>query len=86
MAPQMRGLTRFITDLRAGQDTAQERKRINVEINNIRTKFASSLTSYQKRKYVCKLIYIHLLRLTDEVLFGVDHAYLLVNSSNYAEK
>lgn len=86
MAPQMRGLTRFITDLRAGQDTAQERKRINVEINNIRTKFASSLTSYQKRKYVCKLIYIHLLGLTDEVLFGVDHAYLLVNSSNYAEK
>lgn len=86
MAPQMKGLTQFIMDLRATQDATEERKRINVEISNIRTKFDSSLTSYQQKKYVCKLIYIHLLGLTKEVAFGLDQAYGLVRSNNYLEK
>ncbi|WPK23714.1 hypothetical protein PUMCH_000959 [Australozyma saopauloensis] len=86
MAPQMKGLTQFIMDLRAAQDAAEERKRINVEVSNIRAKFATSLTSYQKKKYVCKLIYIYLLGLSEEVRFGLDQAYDLLSSSNYLEK
>lgn len=86
MAPQMKGLTQFIMDLRAAQDATEERKRINVEISNIRSKFESSLTSYQQRKYVCKLIYIHLLGLTKEVAFGLEQAYDLVRSKDYLEK
>lgn len=86
MAPQMKGLTQFIMDLRSAQDAEEERKRVNVEISNIRTKFASPLTPYQHRKYVCKLIYIHLLGLTDEVEFGIDKAYELINSKNYLDK
>lgn len=86
MAPQMKGLTQFIMDLRAAQDASEERKRVKAEISNVRSKFASPLTSYQKKKYVCKLIYIHLLGLTEEVRFGLDAAYELVTSNNYLEK
>lgn len=86
MAPQMKGLTQFIMDLRAAQDATEERKRINVEIRNIRTKFESSLTSYQQKKYVYKLIYIHLLGLSKEVAFGLEQAYDLVRSNSYLEK
>lgn len=82
----MKGLTQFIMDLRAAQDTAEERKRINLEISNIRSKFSSSLNTYQKKKYMCKLIYIHLLGLTEEVKFGYTQAYELVRSSNFLEK
>lgn len=86
MAPQMKGLTQFIMDLRAAQDTAEERKRINLEISNIRSKFSGTLNTYQKKKYMCKLLYIHLLGLTEEVKFGFTQAYELMSSSNYSEK
>lgn len=86
MAPQMKGLTQFITDLRNSHDFQEERKRITVEINNIRTKFPTNLNSYQKKKYICKLIYIHLLGFTEEVKFGLVQAHDLLRLSDYLEK
>lgn len=86
MAPQMKGLTQFIVDLRNSHDVEEERKRINVEINNIHTKFAGGLNSYQKKKYVCKLIYIHLLGYTEEVKFGFEQSLDMIRLPDYLEK
>ncbi|GEQ70906.1 hypothetical protein JCM33374_g4586 [Metschnikowia sp. JCM 33374] len=87
MAPHMKGLHQFILDLRNASDASEELKRINVEINNIRAKYASSsLDSYSKRKYMSKLLYIHLSGLANETRFGCDHALTLLSSSVYSEK
>lgn len=82
----MKGLNQFIVDLRNAHDADEERKRINVEINNIHTKLALLLNSYQKKKYVCKLIYMHLMGYTAEVAFGVDTALELMRLPDYLEK
>lgn len=82
----MKGLTQFIIDIRNTQDAAQERKRINQEINNIQTKFSSNLSSYQRKKYVCKLMYISLMGYDDLVEFGVKECLQLASAKNYQEK
>lgn len=82
----MKGLTQFIVDLRNAKDLDEENRRINAEINNIQTKFSSSLSGYQKKKYVSKLIYIHLLGYTEEVDFGLKESLQLIGSTNYSEK
>lgn len=65
MSKLMKGLTQFIMDLRNSRDIEEENKRINLEINNITSKFqdngGSGLSGYQKKKYICKLVYIYLL-------------------------
>ncbi|KAJ2888528.1 hypothetical protein IWW38_004920, partial [Coemansia aciculifera] len=62
-----------------------EEKRVNKELANIRTKFKEpSLNGYNRKKYVCKLIYMALLGY--EVSFGHREAVDLVNSSKYSEK
>lgn len=87
MAPQMKGLTQFIVDLRNSKDTEEERKRINLEINHIHSKFSTtSLNSYQKKKYVCKLLFIYLLGFSEETSFGLKQAYALAKSSDFLEK
>lgn len=88
MAPQMKGLTQFIIDLRNSKDLQEENKRINLEINNIQTKFNSNsnLNGYQKRKYICKLIYIYLLGYTEDIDFGLKESFDLIQSNNYSEK
>lgn len=82
----MKGLTQFIVDLRNSHDVEEERKRINVEINNIHSKFAGGLNSYQKKKYICKLIYIHLLGYTEEVKFGFSQSLDLIALTDFNEK
>lgn len=83
----MKGLKQFILDLRNASDSADELKRINLELNNVRAKFASNtLNSYQKRKYVSKLLYIHLLGLSPQVSFGLPHAFDLLLSADFQEK
>ncbi|KAK6456736.1 adaptin N terminal region-domain-containing protein [Scheffersomyces xylosifermentans] len=82
----MKGLTQFIVDLRNSKDLQEENKRINLEINNIQTKFSSNLNGYQKKKYVCKLIYIYLLGYIDAIDFGLKETFELLNSSAYSEK
>ncbi|KAJ2609552.1 hypothetical protein GGF44_006281, partial [Coemansia sp. RSA 1694] len=84
MAP-MKGLTVFIADLRKCRSHEDEEKRVNKELANIRTKFKEpSLNGYNRKKYVCKLIYMALLGY--EVSFGHREAVDLVNSSKYSEK
>ncbi|KXS16070.1 putative AP-2 adaptor complex subunit alpha [Gonapodya prolifera JEL478] len=85
MSTAMRGLTTFIADLRNCRAKEQEEKRINKELANIRSKFKEgSLNGYQKRKYVCKLLYIYILGY--EVEFGHVEAISLISSSKYSEK
>ena len=60
--------------------------RIDVELANIRKKFAASanLTSYQKKKYVWKMCYIYMLGY--EVDFGHIEMISLLSSTKFQEK
>ena len=57
----MRGLAVFISDIRNCKSKEAEVKRINKELANIRSKFKGdkTLDGYQKKKYVCKLLFIN---------------------------
>ncbi|KAJ3116086.1 hypothetical protein HDU96_010461 [Phlyctochytrium bullatum] len=62
-----------------------EEKRINKELANIRSKFKDpSLNGYQKKKYVCKLLYMYILGW--EIDFGHMEAIHLLSSPKYTEK
>ena len=81
----MRGLVQFIADLRNARARELEEKRVNKELANIRQKFKSgSLNGYQKKKYVCKLLYVYIQGY--EVDFGHLEAVNLVSSPKYSEK
>ncbi|KAK3118009.1 hypothetical protein LTR53_000045 [Teratosphaeriaceae sp. CCFEE 6253] len=81
----MRGLVSFIADLRNARARELEEKRINKELANIRQKFrAGSLTGYDKKKYVCKLLYIYILGWN--VDFGHLEAVNLISATKYSEK
>ncbi|KAF1814728.1 Adaptor protein complex AP-2 alpha subunit [Eremomyces bilateralis CBS 781.70] len=83
--PTMRGLVSFIADLRNARARELEEKRINKELANIRKQFKDGkLNGYQKKKYVCKLLYIYILGW--EVDFGHLEAVNLVSSTKYSEK
>ncbi|KAJ2786429.1 hypothetical protein GGI15_001519 [Coemansia interrupta] len=81
----MKGLTVFIADLRKCRSHEDEEKRVNKELANIRTKFKEpSINGYNRKKYVCKLLYMSLLGY--EVNFGHREAVELVDSTKYSEK
>uniref|UniRef100_A0A1X7ULZ1 Clathrin/coatomer adaptor adaptin-like N-terminal domain-containing protein n=1 Tax=Amphimedon queenslandica TaxID=400682 RepID=A0A1X7ULZ1_AMPQE len=81
----MRGLTVFISDIRNCKSKEAERKRINKELANIRSKFKSDKNDgYQKKKYVCKLLFIFLLG--NDINFGYQEAVNLLSSIKYSEK
>jgi len=81
----MRGLVSFIADLRNARARELEEKRINKELANIRQKFKQgSLTGYDKKKYVCKLLYIYILGWN--VDFGHLEAVNLISATKYSEK
>jgi AP-2 complex subunit alpha len=81
----MRGLVSFIADLRNARARELEEKRINKELANIRQKFkGGSLSGYDKKKYVCKLLYIYILGWN--VDFGHLEAVNLISASKYSEK
>ncbi len=63
-----------------------EIKRINKELANIRSKFKGdkTLDGYQKKKYVCKLLFIFLLG--HDIDFGHIEAVNLLSSNKYTEK
>jgi len=99
MASQARGLQNFISDLRNAKSKEEETKRVNKELANIRKKFSTgtaggsrigadgsnaSLSAYQRKKYVWKLVYIHVLGY--EVDFGHPEVLTLVKSNKYSEK
>lgn len=81
----MRGLVQFIADLRNARARELEEKRINKELANIRQKFKSEkLDGYQKKKYVCKLLYIYIQGYN--VDFGHLEAVNLISAIKYSEK
>ncbi|KAJ1949186.1 hypothetical protein EC988_004872, partial [Linderina pennispora] len=68
-----------------GRSREEEERRVNKELANIRTKFKdNSLNGYNRKKYVCKLVYMSLLGY--DVNFGHREAVELINSSKYSEK
>ncbi|KAI8874400.1 ARM repeat-containing protein [Ramicandelaber brevisporus] len=82
----MRGLTVFIADLRKCKARELEERRINKELANIRTKFrsGSSLSGYDRKKYICKLLYMFILGY--EVDFGHHEIINLLHSPKFSEK
>lgn len=70
----------------AGKSKEAEIKRINKELANIRSKFKGdkTLDGYQKKKYVCKLLFIFLLG--HDIDFGHMEAVNLLSSNKYSEK
>ncbi|CAH0771764.1 unnamed protein product [Bemisia tabaci] len=82
----MRGLAVFISDIRNCKSKEAEIKRINKELANIRSKFKGdkTLDGYQKKKYVCKLLFIFLLG--HDIDFGQMEAVNLLSSNKYSEK
>ncbi|CAI5756650.1 unnamed protein product [Candida verbasci] len=84
---QFKGLNQFILDLKNSIDQDEENKKINIEIENIRSKFNhNSLNGYQKKKYLCKIIYICLLGKSDIIDFGIKECFDLINSNVFSEK
>lgn len=69
-----------------GKSKEAEVKRINKELANIRSKFKGdkTLDGYQKKKYVCKLLFIFLLG--HDIDFGFMEAVNLLSSNKYSEK
>jgi len=96
MASQARGLQNFISDLRNAKSKEEETRRVDRELANIRKKFTPTttklgedgenpaLSSYQRKKYVWKLVYIHVLGY--DVDFGHPEVLSLVRSPKYTEK
>ncbi|CAG8444197.1 3602_t:CDS:10 [Ambispora leptoticha] len=85
MSTSMRGLTVFIADIRNCRVRELEEKRINKEMANIRAKFKDgNLNGYQKKKYVCKLLYMYILGW--DIDFGHMEAVHLISSNKYSEK
>lgn len=82
----MRGLSVFISDIRNCQNKEQERLRVDKELGNVRTRFKNEkgLTPYEKKKYVWKMLYIHMLGY--DVDFGHMETVSLISAPKYPEK
>lgn len=76
----------FLFSIISGKSKEAEIKRINKELANIRNKFKGdkTLDGYQKKKYVCKLLFIFLLG--HDIDFGHMEAVNLLSSNKYSEK
>ncbi|KAF0989130.1 hypothetical protein HZS_7783 [Henneguya salminicola] len=94
MKDNLKGLEIFIADIKRCKSKKSEVKRVNRELANIRTKFCSrifliilarkNLDSYQKKKYIAKLLFIYLLGYPIE--FGHLEALNLITCSNFSGK
>ncbi|WRT68596.1 uncharacterized protein IL334_005574 [Kwoniella shivajii] len=85
MATSMRGLTQYISDLRACRVRELEEKRINREMAHIRQKFKDgNLDGYQKKKYLAKVVFTYILGYKVDV--GHMEAVNLISSIKYSEK
>uniref|UniRef100_A0A453JDF5 Clathrin/coatomer adaptor adaptin-like N-terminal domain-containing protein n=1 Tax=Aegilops tauschii subsp. strangulata TaxID=200361 RepID=A0A453JDF5_AEGTS len=82
----MRGLSVFISDIRNCHNKEQERLRVDKELGNIRTRFKNEkgLSHYEKKKYVWKMLYIHMLGY--DVDFGHMETVSLISAPKYPEK
>ncbi|KAJ3324497.1 hypothetical protein HDV06_006908 [Boothiomyces sp. JEL0866] len=81
----MNGLVNFIAEMRTCRIRDLEQKRVNKELANIRSKFKDpNLNGYNKKKYICKLLYMYIIGY--EIDFGHVEAVNLLNSTKYSEK
>jgi len=82
----MRGLSVFISDIRKCPTKEAEEMRINKELAKARAKFKNSakLSGYDRKKYICKLLYIYMLGY--DIDFGHMEAVNLLSSTKYSEK
>lgn len=87
MPSGMKGLTSFVSDIRNCQSKDAETKRVDKEMAKIRLKFTShttTLSGYDRKKYVWKLLYCYMLGY--DVDFGHMEAVNLCSSIKYSEK
>jgi AP-2 complex subunit alpha len=82
----IKGLQIFINDIRGCTTKEAETKRVEKELDKIRKKFSSgkSLTGYEKKKNIWKLLYIYILGY--QVDFGYSHSADLITSAKFSEK
>jgi AP-2 complex subunit alpha len=82
----IKGLQILIGDIRNCTTKEEETKRVEEELDKIRKKFSANkvLTGYDKKKYVWKLIYIHILGY--DVDFGHNYSADLITSVKFSEK
>lgn len=81
----MRGLRNFITECLDCRSKEEEKQRVTKELANIRKNFGgSSLNGYNRKKYVAKLLYIHLLGYSFD--FGFPQMIELLASPVFSEK
>lgn len=82
----IKGLQILIGDIRNCNTKEDEAKRVEFELDKIRKKFSENkvLTGYDKKKYVWKLIYIHILGY--EIDFGYNYSADLITSVKFSEK
>lgn len=83
----MRGLAHFIRDIRkVTANKEAEQARIDQELGKIRSKFkeSNSLSTYDRRKYVCKLMFVSMLGYP--VLFGHMEGVQLLAMGGATEK
>lgn len=68
------------------QSKENEEKRVTKEMAHIRKEFKENkgIDGYQRRKYVCKLLYIYMLGY--DLDFGHMEAVTLISSNKYQEK
>ena len=79
------GLRNFIVECLYCRSKEEERGRVNKELANIRKNFASShMNGYNRKKYVAKLLYIHLLGYQFD--FGFPQMIELLTSNVFSEK
>ncbi|KAK2945844.1 putative AP-2 complex subunit alpha [Blattamonas nauphoetae] len=81
-----RGLTNFITELRATRTRVEEYTRVADEAHHIREVYMDkkNLDGYNKRKYSLKLMFITVMGFTAD--FGHLEAIELIQSENYEDK
>ncbi|ORY35736.1 adaptin N terminal region-domain-containing protein [Naematelia encephala] len=85
MATSMRGLTQYISDIRACRVRELEEKRVNREMAHIRQKFKDGgLDGYQRKKYLSKVVFTYILGYKVDV--GHMEAVNLISSTKYSEK
>lgn len=81
----MRGLKNFITECLDCRSKEEEKQRVTKELANIRKHFGGqNLNGYNRKKYVAKLLYIHLLGYTFD--FGFPQMIELLASPVFSEK
>eukprot|EP00754_Rhynchopus_humris_P020276 Rhum_TRINITY_DN14689_c11_g2::Rhum_TRINITY_DN14689_c11_g2_i1::g.109843::m.109843/K11824/AP2A; AP-2 complex subunit alpha len=85
---EMRGLSKVIGEIRRGaaQSKEEEQKVIDKELHKIRQKFKEkkNMNGYDRKKNVCKLLYIYMLGY--EIDFGQMEGVQLLSSDKYSEK